>query len=116
MEVVVVDNKINNMVHVIDNRRRYLCSSACRLKKIAKENQFIQDVSDDYQKYYTYIKTLKLNQYNALKKLFEYLEKLKKTQNINKTLLLEGSLDQKILLKKMKEIKKDLDKITETYN
>ena len=92
-------------------RRQLILEKTKEIKKKEKVNHFLQDVVNDYKKYYDYIIQERQQQYNSMKTLQVYLDDLMKTEKLANYELKQAKRDQKDLLKEMDKIKEELDKL-----
>ena len=95
----------------IKNKREMLMKKQKKLQKIAKENEYIELVRNDYQKYYDYIVKQKQDQINAMNYLNQYVDDIIVNGKLTETDLENARLEQEVLMHEMKNIKDDLDTI-----
>jgi len=92
-------------------RRQLIIEKNKEIKKKEKVNHFLQDVANNYKKYYDYIIEERQQQYNSMKTLQSYLDDLMKTDKLANYELKQAKQDQKELLKEMDKIKLELDRL-----
>lgn len=112
MDIALDDEKICEIKLLIQNKKNSLENNFNELKKTQKDNIFLADVVDDYIKYFSLMKKQKEDQYEALRKITDYIDNITKTSNITEHLLRESKHDQQEILKRMKLIKSKIDSIT----
>lgn len=95
----------------INSRRQLILDKGKALHKKQKVNKFLEDVKNDYKKYYDYIITEKQQQYNSMQTIQSYLEDLIKTEKIANHEMKTAKYDQKQILTEMDKIKIELDKL-----
>lgn len=111
MEIAKRDQLIENMKLMLKEKQRYLFNQYKELNSANQENEFLVGVKDDYKKYYDYIKMTKQSQYDALKKISEYLDKIASEITTTDLILQETKKDQKTILGEMENIKSELNQI-----
>ena len=95
----------------IKNKKKLLIKKKRELDKKTKVNAFLQDVQEDYTKYYNHIVEEKQNQYNAMKLLKEYIDDLIKTDNLVDSQLRHAKNDQKHIMGEISKVKMELDEL-----
>ena len=109
------DKYLYDIEDEIKARRELILKKGKTLEKKQKINHFLQDVKNDYRKYYRYIVNEKQQQYNSMKVLQSYLDDLTKTDKFTSDEIDNVKQDQNELLLEMDKIKNELNKIiTET--
>ena len=112
MDLAKRDLCILQMKRILEEKKKFLIFKYKELYYTQKNNKFLIDIVQDYIKYLEYIKEQKYQQYEALRIIAEYIERISTNTNITEELLKKSRIDQSIILKKMYEIKKELDYIT----
>lgn len=105
------DNKVYHLHQLIDAKRNMLLKKQQQIKKITKQNQFLEGIQKDYNKYYTYIKQQKQDQITALEMLNKYMMDLSVSGELSKKNIYDAKEEQKKILREMKHIKNSLDSI-----
>lgn len=118
---VQMNNEEKEMVllHIqkeIDAKRALLLEKQKYLNKMEKQNEFLREVKNDYAKYYHYILKQKQEQMEALDMLNQYVHDLTISGSLSKQNIKDAKLEQKRILREMKNIKKDLDIMMEIEN
>ena len=98
----------SEIISIIRNKYPLGCFYTIKKKKT---NHFLEEVKNDYQKYYEYIIHEKQQEYEYMKVLQGYLEDLIKTNKINNIELKNAKYEQKQILDEMDKIKMELDQI-----
>ena len=106
------DIMINNINSEIAYKKGELLKKRNYLKSLVTGNEFLEEVVNDYDNYYNYIKKQKQDQYNALAKISDYLDKISANVKTTDNMLNETKYDQKQLLNQMNIIKKEIDNLT----
>jgi hypothetical protein len=84
------------------------------LKEKTKLNDFLNNVKNDYEKYYDFIVEEKQKQINALTVLKEYLGDLARTENVVNNQMRSAKHDEKEINLEIEKIKKELEQIIQT--
>ena len=111
MDLVKKDLYLYEIEDQIKLRRNLILEKNKSLIKKKKTNHFLEEVKNDYQKYYEYIIYEKQQEYEYMKLLQGYLEELIKTNKINNIELKNAKYEQKQILDEMDKIKMELDQI-----
>ena len=112
MDIALDDKKVCKTKLLIQEKNNYLENNLKNLKKTQSDNIFLAEVVDDYIKYFSLIKNQKEQQYEALRKITDYIDNINKTNDITEHLLRESKQDQLDILQRMKAIKHKIDSIT----
>lgn len=110
------DNKLLQIEYLIDSKREYLINKQKELKRIAKHNEFLNEIKEDYDKYNSYIVQQKNDQIRSLELLNQYIDDLSISGNLSKHNLKDAKHEQKKILKEISSIRKGLDEIIENTN
>lgn len=105
------DEQFKQIQELIERKRQFLFEKERKLNKILKENQFLEAVKSDYNKYYNYIQKQKMDQMKALQLLNEYINDLTLSGKLTKHNIEDAKEEQMKILNEMKTIKKSLDSI-----
>ena len=105
------DALLRNVEAQIEARRAMLLKKRRHLESASKENEFLNVVRDDYQKYYDYIIGQKQDQMKAMGLLKKYVDDLIVTGKMTDTDLQNAKQDQQELMGEVGKIKKGLDEI-----
>lgn len=105
------DNQFMQIQELIESKRNLLYEKQQKLKKISKQNQFLELIKDDYSNYYNFIKQQKNEQIKALELLDNYIDDLTQTGKLTKNNIEDAKQEQKNILNEVKNIKTSLDEM-----
>ena len=103
------DQRFIQIQELIDAKRQLLINKQKKLYIIAKQNKFLDDVKNDYEKFYGYISQQKRDQIRALQTLDEYIKDLTLSGKLTKHNIEDAKEEQKKILKEIESIKISLD-------
>ena len=103
------DMEFMELQKLIKAKENLLLEKQKKLKNTVKENHFLEDVKNDYNKYYSYISKQKEDQIKALEYLSKYIKDLTVTGEISKQNINDANEEQRKILKEIKSIRKNLD-------
>lgn len=103
------DIEFMELQKLIKAKENLLIQKQKNLKSIAKENSFLEDVKNDYNKYYSFISKQKEDQIKALEYLNKYIKDLTITGEISKQNINDANEEQRKILREIKSIRKNLD-------
>jgi hypothetical protein len=109
--VAIRDKTIESLQRQIADRKKLLSENGRKLNIIVNENEYLSEISDDYQKYFQYIKSQKENQIKAFDLIYKYLERLIKSSTITEREMDSAIREQREILEKINNIKDELDDI-----
>lgn len=112
MDVGIDDLKAYKINRYIEANQQRMINKILLLKEKQTENVFLTGVVDDYIKYFMVIKEQQVNQYNALRKISDYIDNISSTTEITEQLLRESTNDQEEIISHMKVIKEKIDKLS----
>ena len=95
----------------INKRRQYLREEYLSLEKRKHENDFLDQVYNDYKGYYGYIANEKKKQYQGLIKISNYLDGLIEESSVAKDKLEEMKKDKYKILGKIEEIRSEINEV-----
>jgi len=110
------DNQFLHMQQLIEEKRNMLLEKQRKLRKAAKQNEFLQVVKSDYEKYYNYIAEQKREQIQAFEILNKYIDDLNSTNKLSKYNIEDAKVEQKKIIGEISSIKKGLDEIMSNKN
>ena len=110
------DTYLSQIEQEIRNKKGLLIKKKKELDKKTIINEFLGEVSSDYNKYYDYILSEKQKQYNALQLLREYMNDLIKTENLVDDQLRSAKHEQRTILDEIDNVKKELDELVTNKN
>ena len=105
------DSKLEHIEKVIESKRRFLLEKRKSFKELIKTNHYLNDVKDDYQKYYDYIVQEKQNQIKALNILDTYISDLARSGELTKQNINDSKYEQKRILNEIENIKNNLNSL-----
>ena len=103
------DQKLLNLESLIENKRAMLLEKQKNLKKSVKENEFLEMVRNDYQRYYNHIIGQKQDQIKAMNLLTDYVNDLIVTGKMTDEDIKKAKYDQIKLVEEMGTIKQSLE-------
>jgi hypothetical protein len=99
-----IDNEINK-------RRNLILEKMKKIEKKKRVNHFLEEVKEDYHKYYQYIIQEKQQQYNSMMTIKNYLDDLIITEKLANNELKNIKYDQNHILHEMDKIQLELNKL-----
>jgi len=105
------DNRLLEIEEVINAKRNMLIQKQKKIKKMEKQNAFLEYVKNDYNKYYEYIVQQKREEMKALELLNHYIDDLTRSGRLNGHNMKDAKHEQKRILSEMNKIRHGLDKI-----
>jgi len=105
------DKQFNQLQQVIELKRKMLLEKQIKYKKISKQNQFLEEIKNDYSNYSNYIMNQKQEQIKALSLLKNYVDDLSTSGNLSEQNLKDSKHEQKKILNEIKLIKNNLNEI-----
>jgi hypothetical protein len=110
------DDKLIQIQYLIEAKRDFLINKQKELKKTVKQNEFLNSVKEDYDKYNSYIIQQKNDQIRSLQLLNQYIDDLNVSGSLSKNNLKDSKHEQKKILKEIGSIRKGLDEIINNTN
>ena len=111
-KLAILDSKEAEMRNMLEQAQHEMDENFIKVREKQKQNKFLTGVVEDYIKYYKYIKKQKVDQEKGLRIISEYIDSISQDTEISKSLLEQSKEDQKDILAKMTQIKREVDKIT----
>lgn len=121
MELIKINNLNNNLVskdvkfiliqQQLEAKRKLLLDKQKKLKRVLKQNTFLDEIKNDYANYYKYIINQKKQQMDALEMLNRYIDDLTQSGNLTEKNIEDAKYEQKKILKELKSIKMNLDEL-----
>ena len=108
-----MDDKFMKIQELIEAKKMLLLEKQKKLKRITKQNQFLEGIKSDYAKYYNYISQQKRDQIQALQVLDEYINDLTLSGKLTKHNIEDAKEEQIRILKEVKLIKDSLDDVVD---
>ena len=107
--LVKKDDEFMQIQQLIDAKQKFLIEKQKKLISITKQNRFLDEVKNDYNKYYQYISKQKEDQIKALNLINDYIKNLTISGELSKQNMNDARQEQKKILNEIKSIKKSLD-------
>ena len=105
------DQQLLQIENLIDAKRKMLIDKQKKFKNLTKENEFLNEVKQDYNKYYGYIVKQKEDQMSALTMLNGYIKDLTISGTLSKNNIEDAKNEQYNILNEITSIKKGIDNI-----
>jgi DNA repair exonuclease SbcCD ATPase subunit len=105
------DQKLLQIENLIDAKRKMLIGKQKKFKNLTKQNEFLNEVKQDYNKYYGYIVKQKEDQMSALTMLNGYIKDLTTSGTLSKNNIEDAKNEQVKILTEINSIKKGIDDI-----
>ena len=105
------DQKLLLIENLIDAKRKMLIGKQKKFKNLTKQNEFLNEVKQDYNKYYGYIVKQKEDQMSALTLLNSYIKDLTISGSLSKNNIEDAKNEQVKILTEINSIKKGIDDI-----
>ena len=105
------DQQLLQIENLIDAKRKMLIDKQKKFKNLTKQNEFLNEVKQDYNKYYGYIVKQKEDQMSALTMLNGYIKDLTTSGTLSKNNIEDAKNEQVKILTEINSIKKGIDDI-----
>ena len=105
------DQQLLQIENLIDAKRKMLIDKQKNFKNLTKQNEFLNEVKQDYNKYYGYIVKQKEDQMSALTLLNGYIKDLTVSGTLSKNNIQDAKNEQNKILTEINSIKKGIDDI-----
>ena len=105
------DQQLLQIENLIDAKRKMLIDKQKKFKNLTKQNEFLNEVKQDYNKYYGYIVKQKEDQMSALTMLNGYIKDLTISGTLSKNNIDDAKNEQNKILTEINSIKKGIDDI-----
>ena len=103
------DGYINKIEQQIKEKEEYLLNKYKQIGNLAKENEFLESVKDDYTNYYNYIVQEKQAQINAMEKINAHINNLVLNTQLSADKIKDAKIEQQRILNEMNNIKQHLN-------
>jgi hypothetical protein len=107
------DKIISFVESQIEDKKQMLFEKQKLLKESVKENEYLEDVRLNYQKYYNFIIQEKRDQIKAIDLLTNYVKNIIIDENLTDADIENAKNDQAILTNELKSIQQKLDELVE---
>ena len=105
------DNYSSQIEQQIQAKREMLLEKQKTLKRRIQENEYLEGVNNDYNKYYNYIRKQKEDQIKQMELLNQYLNDIIVNGKLTDEDIAQSKKEQDEILNSISEIKSELDKI-----
>jgi septal ring factor EnvC (AmiA/AmiB activator) len=105
------DKKLKCLLDEIKKNKKEVRTQYDELNELENNNIFLENVKDDYTKYYNHIVDEKTRQKEFMSILLEYIEDLTKNLEMTKEMKQKALLSQNKILEEMDKVKQELDDI-----
>jgi hypothetical protein len=109
MNVADRDNYLNQIEQQIKMKRRLLLEKRKYLEENVKENHFLENVRNDYQKYHDFILKQKQDQMKSMQFLNQYIDDLMVSGKLTENDIVNSKKEKQEIMGELDKIKKDLD-------
>ncbi len=113
MNLATRDHKIFQMKAEIENRKKLLCAKRREMAKNIKENTFLKDVADDYNRYNAHIISQQKQQIEAFEMLNRYITNITDELELADNKLKDSRLEQREIMRVIEHLKSELDDLVE---
>ncbi len=114
LRIMNADEKFMHLQEQIEHHEELQLVNSKNLNAMTKENHFLEHVKEDYKKFSDIIVQQKRDQINALEMLDKYISGITQDGSLSKNNIDDAKYEQKRILKELREIRKNLDKILQT--
>ena len=111
MEIAKSDQLKKQLLREVCARRKLLAKNLKKLKAKEKDNGFLSDVIQDYERYHAFILSEKERKKKAFQHIIQYLEKIKVDGKLTESDLRETKHEQDKLLGKLGDVRKELEEL-----
>ena len=108
------DEKFTHLQEQIEKHEHLQLTNSINLNALTKENHFLEHVREDYKKFSDIIVRQKRDQVKALEMLDEYISGI--TKDLSKNNVDDAKYEQKRIMKELREIRENLDTITDNIS
>lgn len=105
------DQQFMQIQNLIEMKKKFLCQKHKNLCLIQKQNHFLDNIKNDYTKYFHYIIQQKYDQMKALELLDNYIKDITLSGELTKQNIEDAKQEQKKIIKELKTIKHNLNNL-----
>ena len=105
------DKMIQHLREEAANQEKKLMTRYKALQHTAAENNFLEGVVEDYKSYYSRIKEQKEEQYEALRVLYDHIDKITTENKMANSKLCEMQHDQRRIIREMNQVTNEIDNV-----
>ena len=103
------DKCLMNIESQIETKKNNLLEKQKKINKNIKFNKILENIRNDYQKYYDYIIQQKKEQMQALNILNDYIQEITSNGNLSENNIIDAKFEQKKILHEIKAIKNNME-------
>jgi hypothetical protein len=103
------DEQFYHLQQLIDAKKKMLLEKQKTLKRISNQNEFLENVKNDYSKYNHYILKQKNGQIRALEMLNEYIQDLSHSGELSEQNIKDSKHEQRKIMKELNQIRNSLN-------
>ena len=103
------DEQFVQILSEIEYKKKMLLDKEKKIKQITNQNDFLENIKNDYYNYHSYIKKQKQDQIQALNALNQYVNDLTVSGNLSKHNMHDAKIEQKKIIQEIDSIKTKLD-------
>ena len=115
-EIAIREKKLYHLKCELEKRKKNMIQKGKVLKKYTNENDFLQIILDDYNKYYTHIIDVKKKQLDQFNQLKNYLANVKTNIHSIDINIDRAKLDYKDINNEIDKLKGELNQIISNSN
>lgn len=113
LDIVTRDNYLKRIENQIQSKRNLLLDKRRKLEKATEENQYLEKIKSDYQKYYDHIVEQKQEQIRAMQILQTYIDDIITSNKLTDKDMENTMKEQQQILEEIAKIKNSLDEIVD---
>ena len=103
MDLAKRDKNIQQLQNIIKEKEQFLSDKRKELMKSQKDNPFLKDVVDQYNMYFSNVAQQNQAQYNALKRLADYISELILDPNSDADMIRQCKQDMEMVQNEIKK-------------
>jgi len=103
------DKCLTNIESQIEAKKNNLIEKQKTINKNIKFNRLLEDIRNDYQKYYDYIIQQKREQIQAMNILNSYIRELKKSGSLSENNIKDANYEEKKILNEIKQMEHNMN-------
>ena len=105
------DDQFVQILSEIEYKKKMLLDKENKIKQITNQNEFLENIKNDYYNYHSYITKQKQDQLQALNALNQYVNDLTVSGNLSKHNMRDAKIEQKKIIQEIDSIKTKLDEL-----
>lgn len=111
MELAKKDMQISDIEKLIHDRKQMLFDKYKELQKTANENEYLKDVKQEYEDYFSLVQKEKREQLDALNNVYKHLDEIIKTSKLTDSFLENSKIEQQEIMKQINILENELNEI-----